>query len=109
MNPQQTTKKSQYSGIIKKNSTIVKTYNETLQRIMKILQHLGRLMGRANSLEKTLMLGKTEGKRIRGQQRMRRLDSIINSMDMNLSKLQEKLEDKRAWHAAVHGVTVRHD
>ena len=95
MNPQQTTKKSQYSGIIKKNSTIVKTYNETLQRIMKILQHLGRLMGRANSLEKTLMLGKTEGKR-RGQQRMRWLDSITDSVDKSLCKLRETVENRGA-------------
>ena len=70
----------------KKNSMIVKTCNETLQWIMKILQHLGHLMRRANSLEKTLMLGKIEGKR-RGQQRMRWLDSITESVDMNLSKL----------------------
>ena len=67
------------------------------------LQYSGHLMGRANSLEKTLMLGKIEGKRRRSQQRMRWLDSIANSKDMNLSKLQETVEDRRIWHAAVHG------
>ena len=66
---------------------------------------LCHLMRRADSLENTLMLGKTEGKRRRGKQRMRWLDSIISSMDMNLSKLQKIVKDRGAWHAAVHEVS----
>ena len=91
------------------NQSILKEINPaySLEGLMLKLQYFGHLMQRLNSPEKTLMLGKTKGKRKRRQQRMRWFDSITDSMDMNLSKFSDVVKGREAWYAAVQGVTKR--
>ena len=91
------------------NQSILKEISPeySLERLILKLQYLDHLVQRTDSLEKTLRLGKTEGRRRRGQQRMKWLDGITDSVDMNLSKLREIVKDRGAWSSALYGVTKR--
>ena len=89
------------------NQSILKEINPeySLEGLMLKLQYFGHLMRRTESLEKTLMLGKMEGRRRRGRQRMKWLDGVTDSMHMSVSKLRETVKDREAWRATVHGIT----